>query len=90
MKSLRLPLLAFEALDGSFTPSMANISRPMSPWRWQIMSTWVNTFATASPRLLTNVLSVLWSGWLSPESAMNCTLLRHAHSMPRELTIPRE
>ena len=31
--SSRVPLRAFAALDGNFTPSIANSSRPIRPWR---------------------------------------------------------
>ena len=34
-----VPLLCLSALLGSFTPSMANICRPIKPWRSQVRST---------------------------------------------------
>ena len=40
--SCQVPLRSLLALEGSLTPSMANMSRPMRPWASQVMSTWLN------------------------------------------------
>jgi hypothetical protein len=89
-KSARVPLLALEALLGSFTPSMANISRPISPCRSQIARIAANTRAMSSPRLLTKSAIVVKCGPESPHKAMKVTCSRQARSMPRLLTMPCE
>ena len=87
---LVVPLLAFDALDGSFTPSMARSSRPISPWRSHTSSTWVKSAWASIPRLLMKCATVVKCGALSPETAMNSTLVRQAVAMDRELISPRE
>ena len=54
-KSARVPLRCFDALLGSFTPSMANISRPIRPWASQIGSTAANTWAIVVAQLADEV-----------------------------------
>ena len=85
-----MPLRRLEALLGSLTPSMANISRPISPSRSQIATTAANTRAIASPAVLTkSAIVVKWGGW-SPQRAMKVTCSWQARSIPRLLTIPCE
>ena len=89
-KSARVPLRCFDALLGSFTPSIANISRPINPSAAQLATTAAKTRAMSSPSVLTNCAIVVQCGRVSPESAMNVTCSRQARSMPRRLTIPWE
>ena len=84
-----MPLCRLSALLGSFTPSIANICRPIKPWRSQIRSTWVKIVEASSPSSLTNFASVVNCGALSPEIAMNSTFSRHSRSIARLLTTPR-
>lgn len=89
-KSVRVPLFALDALDGSFTPSMAKSSRPISPWRSHTSSTWQKRAWASSPRLQMKCATEVKCGALSPETAMNSTLVRQALAMERELISPRE
>ena len=58
-KSARVPLLALLALPGSLTPSMANISRPMSPMRSQMSRISVNSGPISPSRVLTKAAKVV-------------------------------
>ena len=73
--------VALSALLGSFTPSMANICRPISPCRSQISSTCVKIAETSSTSSRTNFAIVVNCGELSPEIAMNSTFSRHSRSI---------
>lgn len=84
-----VPLLRLSALLGSFTPSIANICRPISPSRSQASRTWVKIGDTSSPSSLTNAAIVVKRGALSPEIAMNSTFSRHRRSIARLETTPR-
>ena len=77
-----VPLRRFEALPGSFTPSMANISRLMSPCASQIATTAANTRAMTSPSVLTKWAIVVKYGAVSPHNAMNVTCSRQSCSIP--------
>jgi hypothetical protein len=83
-------LRCLDALLGSFTPSMANISRPISPWRSQTASTAAKMGAICSPRVLTNCAMVVKCGRESPLRAMKVTCSSHARAMARLRTMPRE
>ena len=61
-KSARVPLRCFDALLGSFTPSIANISRPIKPSASQIATTAAKTRAMSSPSVLTNCAIVVKCG----------------------------
>jgi hypothetical protein len=84
-----VPLLALLALLGSLTPSMANISRPMSPMAVADEQDFLEQRPDLAPRVLTKAAKVVKCGALSPESAMKVTWSRQARSMSRELTMPR-
>jgi len=87
-KSARVPLCPFDALLGRFTPSMANISRPMRPSASQIATTAAKTRAMPAPSVLRKWAIVVKCGAVPPESAMNVTCSRQARSIPRLLMIP--
>ncbi len=61
LKVGRVPLRRFDALLGSFMPSIANSSRPMSPPHPQIATTAANTRAMSSPSVLTECAIVVSS-----------------------------
>jgi hypothetical protein len=88
--SARVPLRRLDALPGSFTPSMANISRPISPCRSQTASTAAKMGAMSAPSVLTHWAIVVTWGRVSPQSAMNVTCSAQARAIARLLTIPRE
>ena len=81
-------LLALEALLGSLTPLMANISRPINPWRSQMNSTWLNTWAMSFTSMLMKWEMVVKCGQVSQDSAMKAMRSRQARSMARLLTMP--
>ncbi len=56
----------------------------------RIASTAANPRAMSSPTVLTKLAMVVKCGLVSPHKAMNATCSRHARSMARLLTIPRE
>ncbi len=89
-KSARVPLRCVEALLGSFTPSIANISRPMSPCRSHTASTAAKIGATWSPSVLTECAIVVKCGRESPLRAMHVTCSSQARAMARLLPRPRE
>jgi len=72
-KSARVPLRCFNALLGSLTPSMANMSRPRNPWASQIATTAANTRAMSSPSVLSRCAIVVKWGAVSPQRAMKVT-----------------
>lgn len=84
-----MPLRRLSALPGSFTPSIANICRPMRPCRSQVGSTRVKIAEASSPSSRTNVAMVENYGALSPEIAMNSTFSRHRRSILRLEMTPR-
>lgn len=88
--SARLPLWRLLALPGSFTPSMANISRPIRPWASQIKSTCWNTAAMGSARRETKRATVVKCGASCPHRAMKVTWRSQAEAMARLETRPRE
>lgn len=87
-KSARVPLRCCDALLGRFTPSMANISRPIKPWASQRATTAANTRAISSPNVLTKCAIVVQCGLVSPQRAMKVTCSRQTRSMLRLLTMP--
>ena len=87
--SAYVPLRRLSALLGSFTPSIANICRPINPSRSQASSTCVKIGDTSSPSSLTKAAMVVNRGALSPEIAMNSTFSRHRRSIARLDTTPR-
>ena len=68
--SARVPPRCFDALRGSFTPSMANIARPISPCRSHTASTAANTVAIAVSVVLMKCAIVVKGGRVSPQRAM--------------------
>jgi hypothetical protein len=66
-KSARVPLRLLLALEGSLTPSMANISRPMSPMRSQMSRISLNSGPISPSRVLTKAAKVVKCGALSPD-----------------------
>ena len=88
--SARVPLRCFEALLGSFTPSIANISRPIRPCASQIASTAVKICAMSGPSVLTKCAKVVKCG-------VRCAAQRHERHVlaagaldARLLTMPCE
>ena len=88
-KSARVPLHSFDAFDGSFTPSIANISRPISPASSQISSTSRYTDTISASRLAMNPAIVVKCGVVSADSAMNTTFSRHSRAISRLWVTPR-
>ena len=96
MKSARVPLRCLLALEGSLTPSMANISRPIRPCASHTSSTCLKTWPIRSPRPLMKAamrVVVKW-GQLSPLRAMKMTwspyFQQAKRSMPRLEITPRQ
>ena len=83
-----MPLRCFDALLGSFTPSMANIVRLINPCRSHTANTAAQTAAIAVSVVLMKWAIVVKCGRVSPHSAMNVTCSSHARAIARLLTIP--
>ena len=83
-----MPLRRLLAGLGSFTPSVANIPRPISPCRPQTASTAANTGAMSGPGVLTKWAMVVQWGAVSPHNATKGTCPRQRRSVPRLLTTP--
>jgi hypothetical protein len=79
----------FEAFEGIFTPSTANISRPMSPISSHTSSTSRYIGTISFSRLDTKSAIVVKCGALSAESAMNTTFSRHSAEISRLEVTPR-
>jgi hypothetical protein len=77
-----------DALLGSFPPSMANISRPISPCWLQIATPAAKTRAISGPLVPTKCARVVKCRAVSPQSAMKVTCSRQSRSIPRLLTTP--
>ena len=73
VNSAGVPLRCFDALLGSFTPSIANISRPMRRCPSHATSTAANTWAMSSRSVLTKWAMVVKCGAVMPHRAMNVT-----------------
>ena len=69
LKPVRFPLLRLLALDGSFTPSMANMARPTRPSRLRSQRTWAKSRSAPAPNPETKAARVAKWGAVSPHRA---------------------
>ena len=88
VNSARVPLRCLEAWLGSFTPSIANSSRPISPRPSHTASTPANTCAMSSRSVPTTWAIVVKCGADMPHNAMNVTCSWQTRSIARLRTMP--